>query len=178
MVEKFIERTKRLFPRATQSWWLAHSIRTGVAAAVSLAVAQLCRLHEAYWAPITTLIVMQSTLGAAWTISKKRLVGTALGCALGALLANCFRPGIIVFGLAIVLLGLICGILRLDHTAYRFAGITLAIVLLVVRAQAPWVTGIHRFIEVSLGIVVGLVFAAIWPWREFPDGKNPRKSIS
>ena len=93
MAETFIERAKRLLPRATQSWWLAHSIRTGVAAAVSLAVAQLCRLHEAYWAPITTLIVMQSTLGVAWAMSKQRFIGTALGTALGALLASYFKPG-------------------------------------------------------------------------------------
>ena len=51
-----------------------HSARTAVAAALALATARLVRLPEAYWAPISTLIVMQSTLGAAWTVSKDRLV--------------------------------------------------------------------------------------------------------
>jgi uncharacterized membrane protein YccC len=40
---------------------LVHSVRTAVAATVSLLVARLFRLPEAYWAAITTLIVMQST---------------------------------------------------------------------------------------------------------------------
>ena len=37
-----------------------HSIRTAIAATVSLAVARLFGLPEAYWAAIATLVVMQS----------------------------------------------------------------------------------------------------------------------
>ena len=64
---------------------LVHSARTAVAATVSLVVARAFRLPEAYWAAITTLIVMQSTLGAALTISWRRFAGTALGAIVGAL---------------------------------------------------------------------------------------------
>ena len=39
---------------------VTHSARTGVAAVVSLLIARLFRIPEAYWAAITTLIVMQS----------------------------------------------------------------------------------------------------------------------
>jgi hypothetical protein len=42
---------------------LTHSIRTALAATVSLYVARFVRMPEAYWAAITTLVVMQSTLG-------------------------------------------------------------------------------------------------------------------
>lgn len=146
-----------------KSGWLAHSTRTAMGAAVSLMVARLLGMPEAYWTAITTLIVMQSTLGAAWTVSKQRFVGTALGAALGGLLASYFEPGIIVFGLAILVLGLICAILRLDQSAYRFAGITVAIVMLVVRGKTPGIIAVHRFIEVSLGIAVALILTAVWP---------------
>lgn len=157
--------------RTWKAGGLEHVVRTGLAAAASLAVARLFAMPEAHWAPITTLIVMQSTLGAAWTISMHRLIGTALGAAMGALVVSCFDRGVIVFGLAILALGVICGVLRLDQIAYKFAGITLAIVMLIVRVEAPWITGIHRFVEVSLGIAVGLVFAAIWPRRELEKKK-------
>jgi uncharacterized membrane protein YccC len=63
-----------------------HSIRTAVAAVGSLLIARFCRLPESYWAAVTTLVIMQSNLGAAWTISKQRFAGTALGAAMGALL--------------------------------------------------------------------------------------------
>jgi uncharacterized membrane protein YgaE (UPF0421/DUF939 family) len=168
-----MEPVRHLLSRALMNGRLAHSARTAVAAALSLAVARLFKLPEAYWAAVSTLVVMQSTLGAAWAISKSRLIGTALGAALGALLANCFSPGIILFGLAIFALGLICAVLRLDQSAYRFAGITLAIVMLIVRPQAPWVAGIHRFVEVSIGIGVGLLLTAAWPQRELEKPKNP-----
>lgn len=172
MRKGYIEEIKGLLSRAARSPWLVHSARTAFATAGSLAVASLFSLPEAYWAAITTLIVMQSTLGAAWAVSKARLVGTGLGAAAGALLASCLEPRITIYGLAIFFLGLICGMFRLEQSAYRFAGITLTIVMLVARAQAPWVTGIHRFVEVSLGIGGGLIFTAVWPNRESPGSRT------
>ena len=112
------------------------------------------------------MVVMQSTLGAAWEVSKKRFIGTALGAATGGLVAAYFAPRVITFAAAIFVLGLLCSLLRQDHTAYRFAGITLAIVLLVTRATSPWLIAAHRFEEVSLGILVALALTAIWPAKE------------
>jgi len=66
---------------------LEHSARTAVAAVVSLLVARLFRLPEAYWASISTLIVMQSTLGAALPISAQRFAGTAMGVIVGGFAA-------------------------------------------------------------------------------------------
>jgi len=145
---------------------LVHSVRTAVAATVSLVVARLFRLPEAYWAAITTLIVMQSTLGAALTISWKRFVGTALGALVGALVTTYFRPSPIALGGFVFCIGLLSSALRLDRTAYRFASITLAIVMLVGRAKPAWVVATHRFVEVSIGIGVGLMLTAVWPEGE------------
>jgi|SRR5580700_1302906 uncharacterized membrane protein YgaE (UPF0421/DUF939 family) len=144
---------------------LGHSARTAVAAMVSLFVARLFKLPEAYWAAITTLIVMQSSLGAALTISGQRFAGTALGSLAGALLAAHFTPSVFVFGAGVFLLGIICELLHLPRNAYRFASITLAIVLLVAHTNSTWSVAAHRFSEVSLGIVVGLALTALWPER-------------
>ena len=57
---------------------LAHAARTAVAAIVSYTVARLFRLPEAYWATISTLSVMQSTLGSALPISASRERGSVL----------------------------------------------------------------------------------------------------
>jgi len=51
----------------------------------------------------------------------------------------------------------------MERSAYRYAGITLAIVMLVVRTQPVWIIAIHRFIEISLGIAAGLLMTAVWP---------------
>ena len=149
---------------------LKHSLRTAVAAMASLVAARLCRLPEAYWAPITTLVVTQSSLGAAFSVSWRRFVGTLLGALIGGLVASYFPPNIFLFGATVLILGPLCALLRVDRSAYRFGGVTLAIVLLIPRTYAPpWHVALHRFAEVSIGIGVALLFATVWPEGEDPS---------
>jgi uncharacterized membrane protein YgaE (UPF0421/DUF939 family) len=143
-----------------------HSIRTAVAAVGSLLIARFCRLPESYWAAVTAIVIMQSTLGAAWTVSKQRFVGTALGAAMGALLTPYAAQNVAAFGAGEFVLGLICALLCIGRNAFRYAGITLAIVMLVARAEPAWMIAIHRFLEISVGIVVGLLLTAVWPEPE------------
>jgi uncharacterized membrane protein YgaE (UPF0421/DUF939 family) len=143
-----------------------HSVRTAVAAVVSVLVARLFRLQEAYWAPITTVVITQSSLGAAWTVSWQRFAGTALGAIVGAIAASLFSPSIVVFAVCVFLLGMVCWVVGADRSAYRFGGITVAVVLLIPRTGPAWPIAFHRFAEVSIGIGVALIFAAVWPERE------------
>jgi uncharacterized membrane protein YccC len=149
-----------------------HSIRTAIAATISLAVARLFGLPEAYWAAIATLVVMQSTLGATLLISVERIVATALGALTGALLANYFTGNLLVFATAVFVLGLLCAAFRMERSAYRYASITLAIIVLIPRSNAAWVIALHRFFEVSVGIVVALALAAAWPERQPEPAKE------
>jgi uncharacterized membrane protein YgaE (UPF0421/DUF939 family) len=143
-----------------------HSIRTAVAAVCSLLIARFCGLPESYWAAITTIVIMQSTLGATWTVSRERLAGTALGAAMGALLTAYAAQNVAAFGAGVFVLGLICALLRIGRNAFRYAGITLAIVMLIARAEPAWVIAMHRFFEISVGIAVGLLVSALWPEPE------------
>ena len=145
---------------------MVHSVRTAVVAVVSLLVARLFRLPESWWAPITTLVVTQSSLGAALKVSSQRFVGTALGAAVGALVGTYFPPNVVVFGICVFVLGLLCALVRSDYPAYRFGGIAVAIVLLLPRPAPAWVVAFHRFAEVSIGIGVALIFAWVWPEKE------------
>jgi uncharacterized membrane protein YgaE (UPF0421/DUF939 family) len=152
---------------------LVHSGRTAVAAVAAVVVAHLFRLPEAYWAPITTLVITQSSLGAALTISWQRFVGTALGALVGAIAASYFGPHLLVFGIGVFILGLLCALVRSDRTAYRFGAVTLAIVVLIPRAGPAWPIAFHRFAEVSIGIAVALILTVVWPEREIaPSGKG------
>lgn len=141
---------------------LVHAGRTTAAAVAALLVARLLRMQEAYWASITAVVVMQSTFGAALSISAQRFVGTAVGAVFGALAATYFPLNVVAYGIGIFLLGLICAALHVERPAYRYAGITLAIVMLIPRVAGPWTAAVHRFVEVSTGILVALVISAIW----------------
>jgi len=146
-----------------------HSLRTAIAAISSLLAARLFRLPESYWAPISTLVITQSSLGAAFAVSWKRFAGTALGALVGAVVASYFPPNIFLFGASLLVLGLLCALLREDRSAYRFGGVTLSIVLLIPRADPAWIVAFHRFAEVSIGIGVALLFATVWPEGEDPQ---------
>ena len=143
---------------------IEHSARTAVAAVVSLFVASWFGLSESYWAAITTLMVMQSTLGAALPVSAQRLAGTALGASVGALAGTYYPGNAFVFGGCVLILGIVFVPFRLERNAYRYAGITLAIIMLV-PSHSGWIIALHRFFEVSVGIAVGLATSAVWPER-------------
>jgi len=151
---------------------LQHAARTMVAATLSLAIAGVFQLTGPQWAAISTIVVTQSTLGAALMISSERFAGTALGALAAVLLGPHLESSLLVFAIGIFVLGVVCGMFHLDHAAYRFAGITLAIVVLGWKAGPMWRVALHRFIEVSLGILIGLVMTAVWPEREPPAGRG------
>ena len=145
---------------------MVHSVRTAVAAVASLLVARLFRLPQPYWAPITTFVITQSSLGAAFTVSWQRFVGTVLGAVVGAIVASHFGPSVLAFGTCVFILGLLCAVAHSDLTAYRFGGITVALVLLLPPTGPAWQIAFHRFAEVSVGIGVAVILAGVWPERE------------
>ena len=84
---------------------------------------------------------------------------------MGALVVTYTSKNVLVFGIAVFVIGIFCTILRLERNAYRFANITLAVIMLVTRDNDAWVIAAHRFVEVSVGIAVALVLTVLWPER-------------
>jgi uncharacterized membrane protein YgaE (UPF0421/DUF939 family) len=111
------------------------------------------------------VIITQPSLETVLAVSRQRFLGTALGALVGGALASYFGTHVRVFGAGIFLLGLICALVHLDRSGYRFAGITFLIVLLIPRKASPWQIAFHRFAEVCIGICVAMMFALLWPER-------------
>ena len=145
---------------------LVHSSRTAIAAVASVLVARLFRLPETYWAAITTLVITQSSLGTAVAVSGERFMGTVLGATVGAVAASEFEPGMLVFGAGVFILGILSAALHSDRRAYRLAGVTLTIVLLVPR------TGPAS--HASLSMDVGVDTHDFRPWH-FDEIRNRMK---
>ena len=97
-----------------------------------------------------------------WTWKKENLPSLALGASIGAIESTYFDANLFVFGLAMLLLGLISFVLRSEKVGYSYACITLAIIVMIPRAETPWIAAAHRFAKVSLGILVALAVVAIW----------------
>jgi uncharacterized membrane protein YgaE (UPF0421/DUF939 family) len=143
---------------------LLDAVRTTVAAVLAMLLAQLLKLPEFYWAPISAIVIIQSTIDPK-TLAWQRFAGTALGAAMGALIGTVLPASPAntwVYTGAILLAGVLCALLRF-RGAYRFAAITLSIILLIAHTRVAWIVAWHRFVEVSLGIAVALAIALLWP---------------
>jgi uncharacterized membrane protein YgaE (UPF0421/DUF939 family) len=100
---------------------------TAVATLVSLLLARALKFPEYYWAPISTIIIMQSSIQpfqGAW----QRFVGTALGATLGAAIASYVGRGAIVYAVGIFVCGILAAFSRV-WSAYRVSAITFSIVV-------------------------------------------------
>jgi len=142
-----------------------------LAALLALLVARALGLREVWWAVMSALVVVRSDFGSSVTNSWHRLAGTALGALGGALLAAHFGPSAFAFGLGVFGIGLLSSALGLGQPANRFGAIAFSIIVLIARAESAWVIALHRFLEVSVGIVAGLLLSALWPEQQTDHDK-------
>src|SRR5580704_9156100 len=151
------------FSRAATAENARQAIKTAVAGLASMYVARLFHLPEGYWAAISALIVMQSNVGATLSASRTRLAGTAVGAVVGGAFVALWGDTIPGFALAVAVAFFLCFVLRLPDSQ-RLATVTVAIIMLIGRPVSPWTVALHRFIEVSLGILIALVISlTLWP---------------
>ena len=68
--------------------------------------------------------------------------------------------------------------LRIDRPAYRYASISLAIVMLVGRVNTGMIVALHRFVEVSIGIAAGLAISAVWPEERGRAASNVESTVA
>ena len=150
---------------------VAHAVRTAIAATLSVLLARLVGMPEAYWAVIAALVVMQSPLSSTVPLAIQRIVASAVGASLGAIESAYFGANLVAFALTIFVLGLISIAFRLERVGYSYAGMTLAIIVLIPHAEAPWIAAAHRFAEVSIGILVALSVVVVWRAEQRLFGK-------
>lgn len=139
------------------------SLRTGVAALLCLYTTKYLGLSQGYWAAVSSIIVLQSHMGATIKASGGRLAATAIGAIVGAVLAAIEGNSYLSVAIAITLAVLCCTPQRL-RDGYRLAGATVVSIMLGTKFQSPWGTALERFLEVSVGIVVALIVSkTLWP---------------
>jgi uncharacterized membrane protein YgaE (UPF0421/DUF939 family) len=116
---------------------LINSLRTAIAAVVSVLLARMLKLPEFYWAPISAIVILLSTINPL-TLAWQRFAGTAVGVTLGPLFATFLGLNWIAYGVGIFVCGIVSAALRLG-AAYRFAAIAFSIVLLIAHTRPPWI---------------------------------------
>jgi uncharacterized membrane protein YccC len=150
----------RLKPEMTATLQLA--IKTGIAALVTYLSAVGLSLPSPIWAVVSAVIVMQANLGSSYNAAWQRLVGTAIGALVGAVIASFGAPLAFTLGLGMTAVILICSLLKLSESL-RIATVTFTIVLLA-DSSNHWLLGLERFVDVIFGILVALL-VTITLWR-------------
>ncbi len=138
------------------------AIRATVAGLLSYAVAALFGLPEPYWAVMSTLLVIQSTIGASLQSSFDRLAGTIGGVVYGGFV-GWLIPGhdaqSVLLALAVALIPLT--LLAAASSRYRIAPVTAVIALILPREvdTGPVQFAFERTIEVGIGGFVAVAVA-------------------
>lgn len=145
------------------------AVQTASAGVLAMYFSRYLGLPEGYWAAITAVIVLQASLGAALKESWVRIAATAIGAAVAIPVVTYFGRSLLIFGAALFATVLVCSTLRL-RAGLRVGATTVAIIMLIPRPGTPWEPGIHRFLEVSFGVVVALVVSKfVWPSPALDD---------
>jgi uncharacterized membrane protein YccC len=138
---------------------LALALRTTLAGLITFAVAHLLHLPQAYWAVLTSVIIIQASVGGSLKAGLDRLLGTLAGAVWGAgVMLALPQRSVPELGLALALgLGPLA-LLAALNPGYRMAPVTAIIVLLASTGSqlGPVRYAIARVLEIGLGCVIGL----------------------
>jgi uncharacterized membrane protein YccC len=138
---------------------LRHALRVAVAAAVSFALATLLNLPQGYWAVITAIVVVQTSIGGTLAASRDRLLGTAVGALVGGFAALVRPQTPLGEGLALTACVGLLSVVASLRPSLKIAPVT-AVIMLVGSTAAHSGTleaaGL-RVAEIAVGSIIGVL---------------------
>ena len=146
----------------TNPGWLSAlqlSLRAGVAAGASVAIARSLHLGQAVPALIAAVIVMDGSPTDTRRLAVVRVAGTILGALIGAALGQWVGGSPWVIGLGVLASVFLTNVLRLQPAA-QLAGYTCGIVL-INSGGGAWNYAGGRLIETLIGITVAVLVSSV-----------------
>ncbi|HKP24748.1 MAG TPA: FUSC family protein [Dongiaceae bacterium] len=149
---------------ATRIPELRLAVRVTTAAVLAFALAKLLGFAHGYWAVITAIIVMQTSVGGSLKAAVDRLLGTMAGALYGtavALLIPHGTTGELASAMVAAILPL--ALLAAVKPGFKVAPVTAFIVLVPLSGAAspPLTYALERILEISIGSVVGIATALL-----------------
>lgn len=155
-----------------QGWdWLgAHnaeirlSVRVTAAGLAAFLLSHLLELPQGYWAVLTAVLIIQSSIGGSLKAALERLIGTFGGAVYGALIASLVPHENLTMMAVTLAIGLAPpALLAALKPSFRIAPVTVIIVLFSSTVAGPHVSVIQyafdRVIEIGIGSIIGLFVA-------------------
>ncbi|MFG1202430.1 FUSC family protein [Xanthobacter aminoxidans] len=138
------------------------ALRATIAGIVTYLLAEQFSLPNGYWAVLTAVLVVQATLGASLSVAIDRALGTLAGGVVGVAGAMVAGPSQIQTLVVLSLALFIAAAMAARSPSFKLAPVTVIIVMLAHPGDvAPWLAGLTRVAEITLGGVVGLLCAIL-----------------
>jgi uncharacterized membrane protein YgaE (UPF0421/DUF939 family) len=131
------------------------ALKTGLAAILSVLLANLLGLSHAYWAAVSAIVVMGWDTALTFASCRDRIIGTAIGAFLGWVTFYIWHGHYFFYGISVALCIFVCSALQFDK-AGRLAAATLSLIVLVQPDASPGRVAIARFLEIGIGVVMAL----------------------
>src|SRR5258708_2058357 len=146
-------------PLPTRPVW-RQAVRMTVAALVAYLGTVWLGLAEGYWAVITCLVIVQSTLGGTLNAAVSRITGTVAGGVLGGIGAWVERQLGVPHAAMLLALVLPLSLAAAANAQFRMAPVTAALVLLAMPVGGgSFNVALYRIADIALGGVVGAAAA-------------------
>jgi uncharacterized membrane protein YccC len=140
------------------------ALRVTAAAVVAFGLAKLLGFAHGYWAVITAIIVMQTSVGGSLKAAVDRLLGTLAGALYGAAIAVAV-PHANTTGLATAMVIAIAPLALLAAVKANFKAAPIAAFIVLVpqsgQEVAPLTFALDRILEISIGSLVGIVTSLV-----------------
>ncbi|WP_241667437.1 FUSC family protein [Pseudodesulfovibrio senegalensis] len=151
----------------TNSAHIRHGVKTGLAAMLAYALANLLTLNYGYWAALSAVIVMQVNVADSIRMCWYRFSGTAVGAVIGIVSILAFPETPAMTMAALFCSVAFCAYMTRFNIRYRMAAITVTIVVLASIGQPDRVLfGLLRVLEIGVGVISAfLVSILLWPMR-------------
>jgi len=143
-----------------------HLVRGTLATTVAYVFAELISPGiNTIFAPLTAMLVMQSSAFATVGMTIQRVVGTTVGVIAASIFVNVFGGSLLVFGLGVLLAFVLARLMPLGTSARTQVMISMLFVLSL--GPGEWVTDLWRVVDTLVGGTVAL--AAIFVAPPKPD---------
>lgn len=142
------------------------AVKLGVAGGLAMAAAGLYHSRYPIYAVVAVAMVMEGTLASTFRSGVNRLLGTAVGAAVGGVLAAGFSANPFTIGLGFAVVALVCSALGWAD-ALKLSALVVAVVLLQ-HSDRPFLFAALRLLDTATGVAIAsAVNALLWPARSW-----------
>lgn len=155
------------------------TIKTGIAASLSLLIAQFLGYTNPIFIVIAAIFSMNKTVHSSFKAGLQRLTGTAFGAVTGLIFILIFpNPNFILIGIGIIIVIGFCNCLNIQNAIFLSCVVFSNITLDIIAEVSPFMYSLNRFFDTFLGITIAILVNFIFrPYNNTKVIKSTIKDI-